>query len=123
MSHEVRVVNLDEAFSRFDETWSPRIAAELNGQQVKLAKLSGAFVTHRHDNEDELFFVLRGRLHLELDDGTVELGPGELAVVPRGVNHRPIADEGTWVLLFEPASTLNTGNVRDERTVERPRRV
>jgi mannose-6-phosphate isomerase-like protein (cupin superfamily) len=116
-------VNLEAAFGSFTERWSPRIAAELNGQQVKLAKLEGEFVWHHHDAEDELFLVVQGRLEMRLRDGTVTLGPGELLVVPRGVEHLPVAPEETWILLFEPASTLNTGNLRNERTVERPTRV
>ncbi len=109
-------VSLDAAFARIDDHWNPRIAAELNGQQVKVAKLLGAFVWHHHEAEDELFLVHRGRLRLELRDRVVELGPGELFVVPRGVEHRPVADEEVELVLFEPASTLNTGNVRDART-------
>lgn len=111
-------LSLDAAFSRIDDHWNPRIAAELNGQHVKVAKLLGAFVWHSHEREDELFLVHRGRLRLELRDRVVELGPGELFVVPRGVEHRPVADEEVELVLFEPASTLNTGNVRDERTRE-----
>ena len=85
--------------------------------------MKGEFVWHHHAAEDELFLVLEGRLRLQLRDGDVELGPGELAVVPRGVEHRPVAEEETHILLFEPAGTLNTGNVRNERTIERPERI
>jgi mannose-6-phosphate isomerase-like protein (cupin superfamily) len=109
-------LSLDAAFARIADYWNPRVAAELNGQQVKVAKLLGAFVWRAHEQEDELFLVHRGRLRLELRDRVVELGPGELFVVPRGVEHRPVADEEVELVLFEPASTLNTGNVRDERT-------
>jgi mannose-6-phosphate isomerase-like protein (cupin superfamily) len=116
-------VNLAEKLERFEERWSPRVVADLNGQQVKVVKLEGEFVWHHHAEEDELFLVLRGRLAMHLRDRTVELGPGELLVVPRGVEHKPVALEETHVLLFEPASTLNTGNVRDARTVERPERI
>ena len=116
-------VNLAEKLSRFDEAWSPRIVAELNGQEVRLAKLRGEFVWHHHDTEDELFLVLEGRLRMELRDRTILLEPGEMLVVPRGVEHRPVAEGEVHVLLFEPAATLNTGNVRDERTVERPERL
>lgn len=116
-------VSLEEKFSLFDEAWSPRIAAELNGQQVKLVKLRGPFVWHHHETEDELFLVVKGRLRMELRDGVLELSPGELVVVPRRTEHRPVAPEECWVLLFEPASTLNTGNVHDERTVRDPGRV
>ena len=110
-------INIAEKLSRFDERWSPKIVAELNGQHVKLAKLEGPFVWHHHEEEDELFLVVRGRLRMELRDRSIELEPGEMLVVPRGVEHRPVADEEVHVLLFEPASTLNTGNVRSERTV------
>ena len=113
-------VSLAEKFAAFSERWSPKVVGELNGQQVKLAKLHGAFVWHHHANEDELFLVHRGRLRIELRDrAPLELGPGDFAIVPRGVEHRPVADQGeVEVVLFEPAGTLNTGNVRSERTVE-----
>ena len=110
-------VNLKEAFARIHEHWKPRIAGELNGQQVKLVKFQGPFVWHHHDTEDELFLVVKGRFRMELQDRAIDLAPGEFLVVPRGVEHRPVADEECEVLLFEPATTLNTGNVRNERTV------
>jgi len=116
-------VNLDSAFATFSEHWSPRIVAELNGQHVKVAKFQGEFVWHHHDNEDELFYVVKGRLRIQFRDREVILTPGELLVVPGGVEHLPVAEEETWVLLFEPASTLNTGNVRNERTVEHLERL
>jgi len=116
-------ISLAEKLAAIATYWDPKIVAELNGQQVKLAKLAGEFVWHHHEREDELFLVLAGRLRLELRDRVVELGPGELAVVPRGVEHRPVADGEVHLLLFEPASTLNTGNVRDARTVELPERL
>jgi len=120
----IRKLNLGEAFAGFDETWSPRIAADVNEMQVKLAKLEGEFVWHRHEAEDELFLVVRGRLRIELrEQADVVLGPGELVVVPRGVEHRPVAEQPCEVLLFEPGSTLNTGNVENARTVRQPRRV
>lgn len=113
-------VNLAEKLSLIPDLWSPRVVGEVNGQQVKLARLRGEFVWHHHEAEDELFLVLRGRLRILYRDGEVELSEGELCVVPRGVEHRPVAEEEVHLLLFEPASTLNTGNVRDGRTVERP---
>lgn len=116
-------VNLAAKFAAFSDHWSPKIAGELNGQQVKLAKLKGAFDWHHHDDEDELFLVHRGRFRMELRDGTIELGPGDFLIVPRGVEHRPVADEEAEVVLFEPATTLNTGNVRNERTRERLDRI
>jgi mannose-6-phosphate isomerase-like protein (cupin superfamily) len=109
-------VSLAEKFASFDDLWSPKVAAELNGQQVKLAKLHGEFVWHQHEDEDELFLVVSGRLRIELRDRVVELGAGEFLVVPRGVEHKPVAEELCEVVLFEPASTLNTGNVREQRT-------
>ena len=109
-------VNLEQAFSRFSEYWSPHVAADLNGQHVRLAKLKGEFVWHAHENEDEMFLVVRGRLTLKLRDRDIALNEGEFFVVPRGIEHLPVAPEEVWVMLFEPAETLNTGNVRNERT-------
>ncbi len=116
-------VNLAEKFARFDEHWSPKVVGDLNGQQVKLVKFAGEFVWHKHDGEDELFLVVQGRFRMEFRDRNVELDEGEFLIVPRGVEHRPVADEEVHVLLFEPASTLNTGNVQDERTVPTPERI
>jgi len=110
------VVSLAQKFDSITEHWSPHIAAELNGQQVKLAKILGEFVWHHHEHEDELFLVVTGRLRMEFRDRVVELGPGEMIVVPRGVEHRPVAEVETRIVLFEPAGTLNTGNVENERT-------
>jgi mannose-6-phosphate isomerase-like protein (cupin superfamily) len=110
-------VNIKGKLALFDERWSPKIVGELNGQHVKLVKLLGEFVWHHHDEEDELFLVVKGRFRLELRDRSVLVEEGEFVIVPRGVEHRPVADEEAHVLLFEPASTLNTGNVRGERTV------
>jgi len=119
----VERIVLAEKLALFDETWTPKVIAELNGQEVRLAKLEGAFDWHHHEEEDELFLVVEGRLRIELREGGVELGPGELAVVPRGVEHRPVALPTASVLLFEPASTRNTGAETTERTVERPERI
>ena len=116
-------VNLEAAFTRIHDHWSPRIAGELNGQHIKLVKLLGEFVWHRHDHEDELFLVLHGRFRMEFRDRQVWLEEGEFLIVPRGVEHRPVADEEAHVLLFEPAGTLNTGDARDDRTVEDPQRI
>jgi len=116
-------VNLAEKLSVIQDFWNPRIVGELNGQAVKLAKAKGPFVWHLHENEDELFLVVEGSLRLELRDGVVNLEPGEFYIVPRGVEHRPVADEEVHLLLFEPLSTLNTGNVRNERTVDDPERI
>ncbi len=111
-------INLAEKLSRFSEHWSPKIVGELNGQHVKLAKLLGEFDWHHHENEDELFMVVKGHLTIRLRDRSIELDEGELFIVPRGVEHQPYAAEEVHVLLFEPVSTLNTGNVRTEKTVE-----
>jgi mannose-6-phosphate isomerase-like protein (cupin superfamily) len=116
-------VNIAEKFTQFSDHWNPRIAGELNGQQVKLARLKGEFVWHRHEHEDELFLVIKGRLLMRLRDGDIEINEGEFLIVPRGVEHLPVADEEVQVLLFEPASTLNTGNLRNERTVDDLRTV
>lgn len=116
-------VNIAKELSEIQDYWIPRIAGELNGQQVKLAKVKGQFIWHHHENEDELFLVLRGVLKLELRSGTVTLRPGEFFIVPRGTEHRPFAEEEVHLLLFEPSSTLNTGNVRDRRTVDEPHRI
>ena len=113
----VEKVNLAQKLAGFRDHWKPRIVGELNGQQVKLVKFQGAFVWHHHDDEDEMFLVVKGRFRMEFRDRAVWLEEGEFLVVPRGVEHRPVAEEEAHVLLFEPASTLNTGNVRNERTV------
>src|SRR5277367_3699774 len=110
-------VNIAEKFAHITEYWKPYIAAELNGQQVKLDKLKGEFVFHHHENEDALFLVVKGRFRMEFRDRQVWLEEGEFIVVPRGVEHKPVAEEEAHVLLFEPTSTLNTGNVQNERTV------
>ncbi|MEP7383945.1 MAG: cupin domain-containing protein [Gemmatimonadota bacterium] len=110
------VVNLADKFSRIDDYWHPRIVGALNGQHVKVAKLLGPFDWHFHAGEDELFLVMRGTLRMELRDRTVLIAPGEFFIVPRGVEHRPVADEEVHVVLFEPADTLHTGNVVTEKT-------
>lgn len=116
-------VNLEEKLAQITQPWQPHIVGELNGQHVKLAKLDGEFVWHHHDDEDELFLIVKGHLDLELRERTISLSPGEFFIVPRGVEHRPVAREPVELLLFEPAGTLNTGNVVDERTLEDPSRL
>jgi mannose-6-phosphate isomerase-like protein (cupin superfamily) len=118
VSDPVRIekANLAQKFSLFSDHWSPKIAGEVNDSYVKLAKVKGEFVWHHHDEEDELFLVVKGRLEIELRDGSVVLEPGEFVVIPRGIEHRPIAREETHLVLIEPKTTLNTGNVRNERT-------
>jgi mannose-6-phosphate isomerase-like protein (cupin superfamily) len=109
-------VNISEKLSQFNDYYNPRIIGELNGQHVKAAKLKGEFVWHHHDQEDELFLVVQGKLKMEFRDKTVEISPGEFIIVPRGVEHKPVAEEEVHILLFEPDSTLNTGNLDNERT-------
>ncbi|GGG24631.1 cupin domain-containing protein [Pontibacter amylolyticus] len=117
MNHKIEKVNLAEKFDLIPDHWNPRIAGELNGQQVKLAKFKGAFDWHHHEQEDELFLVVKGSFEMEFRDKTITLHPGEFLIVPRGVEHRPVAQEEAEVLLFEPATTVNTGNLTDsERT-------
>ena len=109
-------VNLAEKFSRFEEHWRPKIVGEVNDVHVKLVKLQGEFMWHQHEREDELFLVIKGHLQIKLRDGDLWLEPGELAVIPRGVEHCPVAEEEVHVLLLEPKSTVNTGNLTNERT-------
>jgi mannose-6-phosphate isomerase-like protein (cupin superfamily) len=116
-------VNISQKFAQISEYWKPYIAAELNGQLVKLDKLKGEFIWHHHESEDEMFLVVKGRFRMEFRDRHVWLEEGEFIVVPRGVEHRPVAEEEAWIMLFEPASTLNTGNVQNERTLHELERV
>ena len=112
------VINIQEKFKLFSDQWSPKKIGELNGQQILLAKIKGEFVFHNHENEDELFLVMKGQLTLELRDRTVILNEGEFFIVPKGVDHKPIAKEETHVLLFEPLNTKHTGDVMADITVE-----
>jgi len=123
MAPTIEKVNLAEKFSRFHDQWSPKIVGELNDAHVKLAKLEGDFVWHQHEAEDELFLVVKGQLLIKLRDGEIRLDAGEFVVIPRGVEHLPVAEDEVQVLFVEPKSTLNTGNVRDERTVEQLERL
>jgi mannose-6-phosphate isomerase-like protein (cupin superfamily) len=109
-------VNISDKFAEFDDFYNPKIIGELNGQQVKAVKLKGEFIWHHHENEDELFLVVKGKLKMEFREKTVEVDPGEFIIVPRGIEHRPVADDEVHVLLFEPDSTINTGNIENERT-------
>jgi len=113
----VDAVNLRDKFNLFDEFWSPRIAGELNDSYVKLAKLRGEFIWHHHDDEDELFLVVKGRLLIKLRDRDIWLEEGEFVIIPKGVEHKPVAEEEVHVVLIEPKSTVNTGDVESERTV------
>jgi mannose-6-phosphate isomerase-like protein (cupin superfamily) len=112
-------INLADKFSLFKEQWSPKIVGELNGQMVKLVKFKGPFVWHHHDHEDELFYVVKGSFDMEFEDKTVAISEGEFIIVPRGVEHRPNAQNECEVMLFEPGTTLNTGNVENERTLKK----
>lgn len=119
----IEKVNLAEKFARFQEYWKPKIAGELNDTFVKLVKFKGEFVWHRHDTEDELFLVVKGRMTIKFRDGDLALNEGEFVIVPKGVEHMPAAEEEVWVVLVEPKSTLNTGHVRNERTLENLERI
>ncbi|HEX6335138.1 MAG TPA: cupin domain-containing protein [Flavisolibacter sp.] len=112
----IEKINLRQKFAQIPDLWNPRIAGELNGQQVRLARLHGSFIWHSHAEEDEMFLVISGTLHMELRDRTIEVHEGEFIIIPKGVEHRPVAPEEVHLVLFEPASTLNTGNIEDERT-------
>ncbi len=111
----MRKVNLTEKFASFAEHWRPKVVGELNGQEVKLVKFKGEFLWHHHEDADEMFLVWRGQMRVEFRDRVVELAPGEFLIVPRGIEHRTVAEEETEVVLFEPAATRNTGNVADDR--------
>jgi mannose-6-phosphate isomerase-like protein (cupin superfamily) len=119
----MQTVNLEQKFAQFTEYWSPKIAGEVNDSYVKLVKFQGEFVWHHHEKEDELFLVVRGTLRMRFRDREALVRAGEFIIVPRGVEHLPVADAETHVVLLEPKSTLNTGNVRNERTLEKLNRV
>ncbi|HKZ64066.1 MAG TPA: cupin domain-containing protein [Thermoplasmata archaeon] len=119
----IEAVNLADRFGRFRDYWSPKIVGEVNDSFVKIVKVRGEFVWHHHEAEDELFLVVKGNLTIRLRDREIRLNEGEFVVIPRGVEHRPEAREEAHVVLLEPKSTLNTGNVRDERTVAEPERL
>ncbi len=110
-------VNLKEKFNLIHTQWDPKIIGELNGQYVKLAKLKGEFVWHHHDSEDELFMVIKGKLVIKTEEEDIELQEGEMCVIPRGMEHMPVAEQEVQVLMFEPKGTLNTGNVENDRTI------
>lgn len=114
----IQVINLPEKFNLFTEHWRPKIAGELNNSYVKLAKVQGEFVWHQHENEDELFFVVKGILTIKLRERDLTIREGEFAGIPRGVEHLPVAEEEAWIMMLEPKTTSNTGNITNERTVE-----
>ena len=117
----MKIINIREKYESFSDYWKPRVIAELNDQQVIIAKVKGEFVWHNHKAEDELFNVIKGKLRMEFRDKIVEVNEGEMIVVPRGVEHRPVADEETWLLLFEPLSAKQTGDIDSKRTVKKYR--
>lgn len=119
----MKKVDLQEKFSLFSEQWQPKIVGELNGQYVKLAKLQGEFIWHRHENEDELFMVIKGKLTIRLREEDVHLTEGQFFIIPRGVEHLPVAENEVQVMLFEPKTVVNTGDQRNERTVENAERI
>ncbi len=113
----IQVINLEEKFNLFTEHWSPKITGELNDSYVKLVKVQGEFVWHHHENEDELFFVVKGRLTIKLRDRDLTIREGEFVIIPKGVEHMPTSEEEVWIMLLEPKTTSNTGNLENERTV------
>ncbi len=119
----MEVINLLQKFSLFDDHWSPKVIGELNGQHIKLAKVKGEFVWHNHRDEDEMFLIIKGKLKIELEDGIVEIKEGEIFIVPRGVTHKPTAEEEVWLMLFEPKDTRHTGEVVHELTVKNYERI
>ena len=119
----MRTINIAQKFSQFNESWSPKILAEINESYVKAVRLLGEFVWHHHDNEDEMFLVVKGRMRMKFRDHEEIVNPGEFIIVPKGVEHLPVAEVETHVLLFEPKTTLNTGNVTNERTMLQLERI
>jgi mannose-6-phosphate isomerase-like protein (cupin superfamily) len=119
----IEKINIAEKLNQFRDYWNPRIAGELNGQHIKLAKFKGEFVWHHHENEDEMFLVIQGAFKMEMRDKTIDLKAGEFIIIPKGVEHRPVAEHEVSIMLFEPAETLNTGNVKDELTKEHLQKI
>lgn len=119
----MEVINLHQKFSLFKDHWSPKVIGELNGQQIKIAKVKGEFVWHNHRDEDEMFLIIKGKLKIELENENVEISEGEFFIVPKGVEHKPVAEEEVWLMLFEPVNTKHTGDVQHELTVENYDRI
>jgi mannose-6-phosphate isomerase-like protein (cupin superfamily) len=119
----IEKVNIAEKLGLINDLWNPRIAGELNGQHVKLVKINGEFVWHKHDEEDELFLILKGDFVMELREGNIAVQPGEFIIIPKGVEHRPVANGEVEMMLFEPATTLNTGNVQNEFTKQQLQKI
>lgn len=120
---KIEKVNIEEKLNKINDYWNPRIVGELNGQQIKLTKLQGEFIWHKHDDEDEMFFIISGDFVMQLREGSVNVKPGEFIIIPKGVEHKPVANGEVHLMLFEPASTLNTGNVKNEFTKEKLERI
>jgi mannose-6-phosphate isomerase-like protein (cupin superfamily) len=116
-------INVREKLNLIDDHWNPRIIGELNGQQVKVAKIEGEFVWHNHKNEDELFYIIKGKLIIEFRDKEVELNEGEMIIVPKGVDHKPIAEQEVWIMLFEPKNIKHTGDVEHKLTVKKFKKI
>ena len=116
-------INVREKLNLIDDHWNPRIIGELNGQQVKVAKIEGEFVWHNHKNEDELFYIIKGKLIIEFRNKKVELNEGEMIIVPKGVDHKPIAEQEVWIMLFEPKNIKHTGNVEHKLTVKKFKKI
>lgn len=114
----MKVINIEDKFAQFSDHWNPRIIGELNGQEVKIAKVKGEFVWHNHTDKDELFYIIKGRLKIDFEDGLRTINAGEMIIIPKGVEHKPIADEEVWIMLFEPQSIKHTGEVEHELTVK-----
>jgi len=114
----IKKINIADKLDLIKDVWKPAIVGELNEQHVKLAKIHGEFVFHKHENEDELFLVVKGKMRMDLENKSIEVNEGEFIIIPKGITHRPFSEEETHLLLFEPASTLNTGNIRNEMTLD-----
>ena len=119
----MEVINVKDKFDLFSEHWSPRIIGQLNGQDVKIAKVKGEFVWHNHKDEDEMFYIIKGSLKIDFEDGMRTLNEGEMLIIPRGIEHKPIAEEEVWLMLFEPQETKHTGDVRHELTVDTYKKI
>ena len=115
----MKKINLKNKFNIFNDHWNPRIIGEMNGQDIKIAKVKGEFIWHNHKNEDELFLIIKGTLKIQFSDKTIELNKGEILIVPKGIEHKPIAEEEVWLLLFEPNSTKHTGNIKSNITIDK----
>lgn len=120
---EIRKVNIQSKLNEISDFWNPKIVGEMNGQFIKLAKFKGNFVRHKHEQEDELFFVISGTLYIELTDKTHQLNPGDFIIIPKGTQHKPYAPEIVEVMLFEPGSTINTGDKKNEFTIQSPEKI